>query len=189
MRVFIGGSRELTSLSPEVQARLDNIVQQGFTVLIGDANGVDRTVQQSLLDQAYRPVLVYCAGARCRNNLGRWETQAVTPPHATKDFDYYAAKDTAMAAAADYGFMIWNGKSAGTLRNVLKLLQRGKTTLVYFGPQQRFHTIATGADLHKLLTYCAASDVAGFERKLKLSQVLAALSQPAAPTQQLTLPT
>jgi len=187
MRVFIGGSRELTSLSSDVQARLDNIVQQEFTVLVGDANGIDRTVQQHLLGQAYRQVLVYCAGARCRNNLGQWETHHVAPPHATKDFDYYAAKDTEMAVAADYGCMIWNGKSAGTLRNVLNLLQRSKTTLVYLEPQQRFQTIATGADLEKLLAFCAAADVAVFERKLKLSQTLAALAQPAASTQQLTL--
>lgn len=34
-----------------------------------------------------------------------------------------------MAKAADYGFMIWNGKSKGTLNNIINLVQYNKNVL------------------------------------------------------------
>jgi hypothetical protein len=52
------------------------------------------------------------------------------------------AKDAKMAEDSDYGFMLWDGKSSGTLNNVLNLLSRQKRTLLYFSPTKEFVTIA-----------------------------------------------
>ena len=46
--VFIGGSRRISRLNAEVRSRLDRIVDQKLPVLVGDANGADRSVQQYL---------------------------------------------------------------------------------------------------------------------------------------------
>ena len=41
-KVFIAGSRKLSRLSPEVKARIDTMIEKGFTILIGDANGAPK---------------------------------------------------------------------------------------------------------------------------------------------------
>ena len=44
-----------------------------------------------------------------------------------KDFHFHAAKDLAMAETADYGFMLWDGLSKGTLSEHIKhILEDGE---------------------------------------------------------------
>jgi hypothetical protein len=127
-------------LPPTVAARIDKIIEGDFTVLIGDASGVDTCVQKYLVEKAYANALVFYTGA-CRNNSGGWKTIVVPANAGEKGFDFYALKDRAMARQADYGFMVWDGKSKGTLNNVLNLLSENKSTLVFFSPEESFHTI------------------------------------------------
>ena len=47
--------------------------------------------------------------------------------------------------------MLWDGKSKGTLQNILKLIGAGKPTLVYFGPMNDFHKLTNETDLQLLL--------------------------------------
>lgn len=68
-----------------------------------------------------------------------------------KDFSYYSLKDFEMAREADYGFMIWDGKSKGTLNNILNLLKDNKKTLVYYSPDKKFYTVDTFDNLKGLL--------------------------------------
>ena len=51
--IFIGGSRHVSKLPPEVRNRLDNIVSLGHQVIVGDANGADRAVQEHLQESHY----------------------------------------------------------------------------------------------------------------------------------------
>jgi hypothetical protein len=51
--VFIGGSGNMSRLNSAIRARLDRIVEQSLPVVIGDANGADKAVQQYLSDRAY----------------------------------------------------------------------------------------------------------------------------------------
>jgi phenylacetate-coenzyme A ligase PaaK-like adenylate-forming protein len=55
-----------------------------------------------------------------------------------------------MAKSADYGFMIWNGKSRGTLYNMVNLVKFNKKVLVYLIPEKHFYTIRTLDDIGKL---------------------------------------
>ena len=73
--VFVAGSRALSKLNAQVKERLDNIVKQNFTVLVGDANGADKAVQRYLAERSYQHVVVYCMDL-CRNNIGNWPTHA-----------------------------------------------------------------------------------------------------------------
>jgi len=43
--VFVAGSRQISRLPAEVKTRLDTMVQKGFQILVGDANGADKAVQ------------------------------------------------------------------------------------------------------------------------------------------------
>ena len=161
--VFIGGSRAITRLNDTIRSRLDNIVRQQFTVLIGDANGSDKAVQSYLASQGYRNVTVYCMGDRCRNNVGGWPTKPVAAHRTTKDFAYYATKDREMANAASCGFMIWDGKSRGSFSNILNLIRQAKPVLVYFSADKSCHTLKSPDDLSTLLDKCDSGDRQRFE--------------------------
>jgi len=51
MNVFIGGSRAVSKLNVPLRARLDEFLRRGDTILIGDANGADKAVQQYLAER------------------------------------------------------------------------------------------------------------------------------------------
>jgi hypothetical protein len=140
-KVFIGGSRKLNRLNRAIKERADNIVGQDFQILIGDANGADKAIQKYLAEKAYKNVIVFCMGDTCRNNLGNWQTKAITSNRNKKDFSYFAVKDKEMSEQADYGFMLWDGKSKGTLNNIINTLQCNKYVLVYFSPSKEFFTL------------------------------------------------
>src|SRR5436853_2447517 len=140
-KIFIGGSRKITRLHQLVIDRIENITNKNLTILIGDANGVDKYVQKYLSDKNYRNVVVFCSGKFCRNNIGNWETRNIDVNDGEKGFNFYAVKDHQMAKEASYGFMIWDAKSRGTLNNVISLLKEKKKVLIYFAPEKLFYTL------------------------------------------------
>jgi len=172
VKVFIGGSRAITNLPPSIAARIDNIIDSSFTVLVGDASGADKCVQKYLAERKYENVLVFCAGNLCRNNVGNWKTKAVSADANEKGFDFYALKDLQMAREADYGLMIWDAKSRGTLNNIFNLLDESRNVLVFFSPDQSFHTIRNAQDLSALLVKCGKQALAILEEKLDISKRL-----------------
>ena len=72
-------------------------------------------------------------------------------PRGAKGFDYYSLKDRAMAETAEYGLILWNGKSKGTANNVVNLTRNRKPVVVYVGPVKKFRTVRTADDLKCLL--------------------------------------
>ncbi len=154
-KIFIGGSRKISRPSAAVNERLDRIIDSGFHVIIGDANGADKAVQSYLKSKNYNLVEVFCAGKICRNNIGHWPTRTVLADK-LRGFDFYAAKDRAMAEEASYGFMIWDGKSVGTLMNVLRLVERSKIVVVYVGPAKEFVDLKSDTDLRCFIDDYAA---------------------------------
>ncbi len=174
--VFIGGSRKMSRLNEMIRARLDNIIRGHLAVAIGDANGADKAVQAYLAERSYRQVTVYCAGATCRNNVGHWPTIHVSVERTSRDFEYYAQKDARMAEIASCGFMLWDGSSKGTLNNILALLRANRKCVVYFGPERECHLLKSFHDLSELIRKCRQDDQVTFEKKFRLSDVLASAS-------------
>jgi len=129
-------------------------MNNNYTVLIGDANGADKSIQEYLAIKGFQNVIVFCMDGTYRNNIGNWETRHINANQKRHDFNYYATKDLAMAEEADYGFMIWDAKSKGTLNNIINLLEREKKILVYLSPVSEFYTIGMFDDLEKLLIFC-----------------------------------
>lgn len=179
-RVFIAGSIKISQLNQEIKKRIGNVVSNGFKVIIGDANGVDRAVQEYLFSQNYQNVLVFCMGGRCRHNIGNWQIRSIKTDKAKKDFKYYAIKDFEMVKEADYGFMIWDGKSKGTLNSIINLLKLDKKVLVYLNFEKKFHTLHSLPDLNTVLSKCDSDSLEYFEEKLELSKLLSSPSQPQA---------
>jgi hypothetical protein len=169
--VFIAGSRQITRLPAEVKVRVDTMIDRGFQILVGDANGADKAVQEYLAGKQYANVLVHCMERHCRNNVGHWPTVEVSAPKGTRGFDFYSVKDRPMADAAEYGLMLWDGKSKGTINNVVNLSRLGKTVVVYVAPIGRFRTIKAFDDLQGLLSQGDSESVARIVSELNLSEV------------------
>ena len=156
-------------LNSAVRTRADNIIANGYLVLVGDASGADSAMQRYLAEKEYLHVLIFCAGSTCRNNFGKWEVRFIDTERSQRDFQHYAMRDKKMSQEADYGFMLWDGMSKGTLNNILNMIEQGKTTLVYFAPKRKFFTIKSSQDFADLLALCDRVTIARFEGALKLS--------------------
>ena len=128
--VFVGGSRRITRLPVEAKTRIDRVVDRGLAIVVGDANGADKAVQKHLAEATYDKVTVYCSGRTSRNNVGQWETRNVSAEERERNFQFYAAKDREMARHAEFGLMIWDGKSPGTVLNILRLVQASRKAVL-----------------------------------------------------------
>ncbi|MEW6543523.1 MAG: hypothetical protein AB1411_07920 [Nitrospirota bacterium] len=158
--VFLGGSRRIAHLNESIRSKLDEFLNRGLWIFVGDANGADRALQQHLADRGYERVVVYAVTGMLRNNVGHWKVCSVDAPRGARGFDLYSVKDAQMANDASYGFMLWDGKSRGTLANVRSLLTRGKPVTVHLGPAHRLISLRSPDDLRKL-GIASTADVGG----------------------------
>ena len=170
--VFVAGSRQISRLPAEVKTRLDTMIEKGFQILVGDANGADKAVQQYFAEKAYPNVLVHCMKDHCRNNVGSWPTRHVEAPRGAKGFDYYSLKDRAMAEAAEYGLMLWDGKSKGTVNNVVNLSRDHKPVVVYVAPTREFRTVKTFEDVKSVLALGDSDSVERIISELHLGSLV-----------------
>jgi probable addiction module antidote protein len=179
--VFIGGSRQISRLPPDVIQRLDNVIASGHAVVIGDANGADKAVQKYLLDSRYDKVTVFCSGESCRNNLGSWRTRHVAAPGNGSGYQFYAAKDREMARQADFGLMIWDGKSAGTALNVLRLIRAGKIAVLINVPERASFNIKSVDQWEAFLSKCTSKLRADLRQRATPDEWGSAWSDPQPP--------
>jgi hypothetical protein len=163
-KVFVAGSRRLSKLSDDVRRRIDNIVRKKLAVIVGDASGVDKAIQQYLRDKHYGNVTVFCMEGSCRNNVGDWPTRSIAATDPSRhDFAYFSTKDRVMVEEADYGFMLWDGKSRGTLRSIVDLVKRGKPVVIYMAPDKTFRTLRQSKDLAEMLAHIDPATIQGIQ--------------------------
>ncbi|MCD4774882.1 MAG: hypothetical protein K8S15_02390 [Candidatus Aegiribacteria sp.] len=167
--VFLSGSRKLSRLNREIRDRLQNIVDKQFSVIIGDANGADKALQKYFSEIHYQNVIVFCSGNSCRTNLGNWNVKHVLVNQNLKGRDFYTQKDKEMAAEADYGFVLWDGKSPGSFNNILELLKKNKKALVYYSPDNEFLLVSKLEDVQILLAKCDQESLNKISKKINLS--------------------
>ncbi len=167
-KVFIAGSMNIKHLDPKVKVRLDNIAAQDFEIVVGDADGVDSSIQAYLLDRGITKATVFCSGDSPRNNLGNWPVYRVETNHAKGSRAFFTAKDIYMAELADIGLMIWDTKSTGTLNNVLELLTRKKKSVVFVNKTKSFMNISSVENLEELLLNMSEHAKQKADEKIKL---------------------
>jgi len=126
MKVFISGSISIKQLPQAAIEKIDNIIKKEYSILLGDAGGVDSKVQEYLYSNNYRNVTIYYTGERIRNNIGNWNTRNIENNCNLRGRAFYTLKDIEMAKDADYGLMIWDGKSKGTFNNIKKMKTENK---------------------------------------------------------------
>ncbi|MBO6948254.1 MAG: hypothetical protein JJ855_09790 [Rhodospirillales bacterium] len=170
--VFLSGSRAISRLNDMIRERISNIVSKEFDIVLGDANGADKAMQAYLNDINYRQVRVYCSGERCRNNLGDWPVENIDADSRLKGRDFYAVKDKKMAEDADFGFVLWDGKSAGSVGNVIEMIKQDKSVLMYVSKFKSFETVSSIETLLEQLRQTDPADYEKLSKKLNLNKSL-----------------
>ena len=175
--VFIAGSIKIKHLDRKFKERIDKIITSGFDVIVGDADGADTAIQSYLYERGSNKTTVYCSGPRPRNNVGKWPTHSVSSNLSPGSRAYFTAKDVAMAEAADYGLMMWDAASTGTLSNVIELISRKKKSAVFVNKSKEFVTVGDASHLQALVMRMSESARHKADDKLNLHKKLEALSQ------------
>jgi hypothetical protein len=119
---MVSGSRSITDIRPGLQS-INRIMELNFSIILGDASGVDKLVQEYLRNSNYLDVKVYFAlwsGNGKPRNVTGFQTVGVSGS--------YVDRDKAMCSICDYGLALWNGISRGTKDNIDRT--KGKTKII-----------------------------------------------------------
>ena len=142
---FISGSSKTTNpdspyyrkeLPASVKADIDGYIRSGDKIIVGDAPGVDRQVQDYLKSKNYKNVEVYGPGkGDVRYSADEdWKTKTIDSGKYEPDSDEWRAeKDKYMSKIADRGLAIVleNGGAGATRDNVDRLISQNKDVKVY----------------------------------------------------------
>jgi hypothetical protein len=109
-------------LHPRVRERLDNAIDLGMTIIVGEAKGASRAFQDYLASKSYGNVVVGHARS-IRYNAGGWETR--------KYGDDLKERERAMIDDCDTAIIIWVNRSSVIAENLEKLKRKGKPTLLH----------------------------------------------------------
>jgi len=181
--VFIAGSISISRLHEKVQKRIENVIASELEVVVGDADGADTSIQDCLSKRGAKHVTVYCSGDQPRNNLADWPVKNVYSDAVRGSRAYFTAKDLEMARASDYGLMVWDCKSTGTLSNVIELLKKDKKSIIFLNKNKEFITVSDVSSLQNLLTFMSDHARMKAEQKIGLSSCIASFGR-----EQYTLP-
>jgi hypothetical protein len=179
--VFIAGSMNIKHLHAQVKERIDNIVASGFSVVVGDADGADASIQEYLSNARSTNTRVYCSGGSPRNNVGGWPVEAVTTDYAKGSRAYFTAKDLRMAEIADFGLMVWDTKSTGTLSNVIELLNYKKKSVVFVNKEKTFKNVTNVAQLEELIKFMSPTARQKADEKIRLTDRIDLLKHQQVP--------
>lgn len=141
--VFVSGSSKTQfkdsgyyrrKLPKAVRRELDNHMESGNKIIVGDAPGIDRQVQQYLKKKRYSNVEVYGPGKEVRYNANKkWKTNPIdAPEYEVGSKEWLAKKDIAMTKVADLGLAVTLDEGAkATRKNVDRLIEQNKDVKVY----------------------------------------------------------
>ncbi len=74
-----------------------------------------------------------------------------------------------MAEVAEFGLMLLDGKSKGTINNIVNLSRRGRPVVVYVAPKKSFETVRSMKDLLEILAKGNPKSVERLADELNLS--------------------
>lgn len=128
-KVLITGSRMIAAAAtPFILAKLDGLKKLGWSVIVGDANGVDFIVAQGCIERDI-PFVCYGLGERARNADKLSYPVYIRFRPNNPSLGYYE-RDEKMATECDSCLAVWNGYSGGTRHTYEYATQLGKTVWV-----------------------------------------------------------
>ena len=120
-------------LPKQVRKELKEAMRNGDKIIVGDAPGVDRQVQDYLKVKGYKDVEIYGPGKQVRYSANPdWKTNAIDSKHPECSKEWLAEKDKVMAKRADKGIaVILDEGSRATRNNIDRLSSEGKDVSVF----------------------------------------------------------
>ncbi len=139
-KVFISGSIAIKKLPNDVIHSLQRIIDNNLEVLVGDANGIDKLIQNYFKTNNYYNVCVYSVYERPRNLCSsKFKIKSVDACSSIKkERERQIFKDSQMTSDSDYSFIIWDGKSKGSYKNILRAIEQKKKSKVYLSKIEQF---------------------------------------------------
>jgi hypothetical protein len=138
-KVFISGSISIKSIPALVKESIERIVAGGMEILIGDADGIDTLVQNFCKGLKYYNVTVYTIYQEPRYAASGFKTKFVdVQTDSKKERERQSEKDIAMTVDSDFCLVVWDGKSRGSYKNILRAIERDKKVKVYIDYENRF---------------------------------------------------
>jgi hypothetical protein len=175
--IFISGSMRIKRLDPKVKEKIDDMIISNSLILLGDADGVDASIQEFLNSKGYRNVTIFCSGKMVRNNIDRWNVVKINTNHKENTRLFYTAKDIEMAKKCDQGYMVWDSKSTGTLNNVYELLCQEKKSTVFVNKNKTFYEVLRASDFDNLVDLMSENAFNKADKKIHLKKKIQGLKQ------------
>ena len=137
-KVFISGSISIKKLPDGVVESLRKIQDNLLEVLVGD--GIDIKIQDYYKSNNYDNVCVYSIYKPPRNiSSHRFQKKFILViDDIKKERERQTLKDKAMTEDSDYSLIIWDGKSKGSHKNILRALELKKKVKVYLTYKNQF---------------------------------------------------
>lgn len=142
--VFISGSSKTQNkdksnpyyrkrLSKELKAEIDKLIDESANIVVGDAPGIDRQVQNYLNKKVYKNVEVYGPGKKVRYTANKnWKTNPIDSDYEPMSSEWLALKDIKMSEIATEGLAIILDEGAkATRNNIQRMNSMGKPVKVY----------------------------------------------------------
>lgn len=130
-KIFVGGGKTIGHLPDRVVSMLDNFMESGDYIIVGDAHGCDLAFQTYLHSKGYPNVTVYCSGEKCRFNVGGWTEKHIDVPEGMEGYEFYREKDYAMMGDCDGAMLIWERRSSATRSYIYNLKSFGKPVFAF----------------------------------------------------------
>ena len=142
-KVFVSGSSKTQfkdsgyyrgHLPKAIKGELDGYMKKKKTILVGDAPGIDRQVQNYLKSKNYDKVEIYGPGTKVRYTANKkWKTHPINDPdHEPMSPEWLAKKDIAMTNDAKEGLAVILDEGAkATRNNVQRLIDQKKNVKIY----------------------------------------------------------
>ncbi len=139
-KVFISGSIAIKKLPNDVIHSLQRIIDNNLEVLVGDADGIDKLIQNYFKTNNYYNVCVYSIYERPRNLCSsKFKIKSVDACNSIKkERERQIVKDEKMTDDSDYSLIIWDGKSKGSHKNILRAIEQNKKSRVYLLQVEQF---------------------------------------------------
>ena len=122
------------NLPRQIRRELKNRMKRGDTIIVGDAPGIDRQVQDYLYKKNYKKVEVYGPGRQVRYSANKkWKTHPIdSPSYEIGSKEWLAAKDIEMSNRSTEGLaVILDEGSRATRNNVDRLISQNKDVKVF----------------------------------------------------------
>ena len=139
-KVFISGSISIKKLPDQVLNSIDKIIFNNLEILIGDAGGVDRAVQEYCAQKKYFNVTVYSIYDVPRNRAStKFNFKKIQVSDNIKSgFRKQQQKDIAMTRDCDYCLIVWDEKSKGSYQNILRGIEFDKKVKIFLAKQAKY---------------------------------------------------